>query len=110
MKNEETIVFNNNYNRRSYIIGTRITRAHIPRRIGYLDRKTKIFIPNINLEYLEWVKLVNETRVKLKTSTKNAANYINNLLNVKLKQKNNYQYHFELLKNNCGKLFSVVPS
>ena len=114
MRTKTTIEFNNNYNRLSYKIGTRITKAQVPHRVGYLDRKTNIMFYDQQMDYDAWIWLVNKVRDKRQCSPQDAARYVNTIYQTKLKMSKDtssaLNKYIVLLRDTCGKWFSVVPS
>lgn len=114
MKTKTTIKFKNNYNRTAYSIGTRITTAQVPHRVGYKDDKTGIMFYQQPLDYDAWVWLVNRVRDKRNISPQDAARYVNSIYQSKLKTEktsySNLNDFILLLRNTCGKWFSVVPT
>lgn len=118
IKTKRQIVVENNklqYNRQSYHIGTRVSHAQIAHRLGYLDKKTNIMFHDQWLDYDAWIWLVNKVREKLDLSPQNAARYVNSIYQTKLKGKDGSRFGYLaqyvlLLRDTCGKWFSVVPS
>jgi hypothetical protein len=111
---KRTVDVVNNYNKSSYKIGTRITRAHIARRVGYYDKKTGImFYERVN-NYDTWICSVNQVRKELNCSPQEAAKYVNSLYQGKMKVKGvtlaRLNAFIMNLRNICGKWFSVVPT
>ena len=109
IKNDK-VKFKNNYNRRAYKIGSRITSAQVAHRIGFYDERTNILFYDQKLDQDAWLWLVNKVKNSLDLSPANAALYVNKIYKVKLKRKDNYLKFISNLRNTCGKLFSVVPS
>lgn len=100
---------NKTYNKKSYDLGLRITTAHVAKRIGYLDYRTNLVFKNEILGYSDWLALVISVKTKTAKSFAQAANYVNQIYSVKLKIHKVYKAHVSKLKDDCGKLFSVVP-
>lgn len=104
---------NHQYNRQAYKLGTRITTAQIPHRIGYLDKNTNILFRQDNLNYDNWIQLVNKVKDKRKCSPKDAARYVNTIYQNKLKtEQENYSSlnsFIILLRDICGKWFNITP-
>jgi hypothetical protein len=106
----DTIPLKNNYNRSAYNVGTRITRAQVAHRIGYLDLKTNTLFYDQKLDQDSWLWLVNRMQRVLDISPAEASTYVNKIYKTKLKSKTNLLEFTLNLKNTCGKLFSVAPS
>lgn len=116
LKNKRTINIEgqNLYNRNSYTVGTRISRAQVAHRVGYFDKKTKFLYNDQWLDYDAWIWIVNQVRERLDLSPKDAARYVNGIYQTKLgTEGNKFSYlaqYILILRNTCGKWFSVVPS
>jgi hypothetical protein len=111
---KRTVDVVNNYNKSSYKIGTRITRAHIANRVGYYDKKTGImFYERVN-NYDTWICSVHQVRKELNCSPQEAAKYVNSLYQGKMKVKGvtlaRLNAFIMNLRNICGEWFSVVPT
>jgi hypothetical protein len=106
--------FNNNYNRQAYKIGTRITRGQVGHKVGYLDPKTNMMFHSTIYDYDAWIWLVNKTKDILGLSPQNAAKYVNSIYQSKLKTgKEDFSHlnkYILMLRDTCGKWFSVVPT
>lgn len=111
IKHKTIIKFNNNYNRQAYKIGTRITTAQVPHRVGYWDEKSNMMFYDQYLSGDAWLWLVNKVKANLNMSPKDAGQYVNNIYKTKLKHTHpDYFSYLNQLSHTCGKLFSVVPA
>lgn len=108
-RNKRQVVLNQ-YNRASYLTGKRISKVQVAHRVGYLDAKTGHLFPDEELDYDAWVWTVNKVRETIQMTPQKAAMYVNNIYKNHLHTKYDYSGHVELLKNTCGKWFSVVPT
>jgi len=91
------------YERRSYNIGTRITKVQVAFRIGYLDPKTNILFRDVKLSKDAWLFLSNLIKKKLNISLKEAGIYLNKIYKYKLKQTVNYAENLSLLTSQTMK-------